>query len=166
MELEIFCSFCRNIDIKEKILANVFFFGVVTGDVILFFITKCVRIRDMNLSDTYSLVLTLHIFITFKPSYGYHACILDRWCIDFGLILLGKENIAEVIFFIIFWVNDGLDYFLGRALRSFHGNFKSLMFNKWAWNKFSVFVDDWWSLSLKLWSVWLLSLKKDTIASL
>ena len=151
----------------EKMSKDVVFdFGVVIGDVILFFITKFVRIRDMNLSDTYSLFLTLQIFRTFEPPYRYLAGILGWWYIDFWLRLLGKENVAEVIFFIIFWVNNGLDYFLRRYLRRFHGNFKSLMFNKWACYKFSVFVDDWWSLSLKLWSVWLLSLKKDTVTSL
>ena len=66
----------------------------------------------MEFSYAYFLVRILIIPLTIKSSYCKYTCILGRWYIDLGF--LGKENVAEIILFIILIFSDGLNYFKRR----------------------------------------------------
>ena len=59
------------------------------------------RVCNVQLGDSYSLVRVFIIIRTIKPCYRYHTRILWLWIIDLGHGLLGKENVAEIIFLTI-----------------------------------------------------------------
>ena len=118
----------------------------------------------MKLCNFNFLVRILIFIITFKSFYSNHTRIIVLWYIDFGLGLLRKEDVTEIIFFILCAFRNCLNNFIRRYRDSWKASLK--LYRRRFRNQCSVSIEYRRSLTSKWWTVWLLPFHKDAIASL